>query len=342
MDSSSNTDIRVLSDGDVIDLDQDGEQLNIVAVTNPSSVGSVKMSLNGVHRTENMSPYSLCSEYNIGNYRNCEFSPGQELNIEATPYSEKYLRGTRFETKSLNVAVKERPLTQDFDMQLIEVSSGMIVRPLEASDIVDRSTFENGEWSIKVSPPASTSSVVIYRDGKKVLTSNESPLHCLWIIVREPTITASGLFLMENIRLKLLHIARNMGEEMCLEVYNQHLPFISSFRVDGVVHLYLFNTETGENIAALSEGAVIPHSMFTDNDWSIRATVNPSDNIKSVVFTLNDAKDVKDNSQPYTLCGDKYKKKKIEYEPCEHEPSRGQYTLEGTCIYLQEWKGKSV
>ncbi len=81
-------DILPLTDGATLDAGTLPDQLNIRAVTDPATVGSVVLLLSGcqnVTRTENVAPYALFGDSG-GNYNGQSLPPGA-YNLTATPYS---------------------------------------------------------------------------------------------------------------------------------------------------------------------------------------------------------------------------------------------------------------
>lgn len=77
VDASTNTDLFVLTNGAVVDLDVVGTALNVRADTTPAVTGSVRFDLDGVvnYRTENVAPYALEGDQN-GDYAAATYSLG--------------------------------------------------------------------------------------------------------------------------------------------------------------------------------------------------------------------------------------------------------------------------
>jgi hypothetical protein len=92
IDAVTDQPLFALSDGATIDLAQlPVEALNVRADTSPSTVGSVRIGLNGHFRTENNRPYSLMGDQG-GDYE--PWTPRTGVyTISATPYTEKGAAG---------------------------------------------------------------------------------------------------------------------------------------------------------------------------------------------------------------------------------------------------------
>jgi hypothetical protein len=94
-----NTNVTTLVDGEpllgfdpiaenaVLDLGKLGTALSIRANTTPAVVGSVEFVLDGTYKhTENVAPYTLCSDNGAGTITTCPFTLGAHI-LVATPYS---------------------------------------------------------------------------------------------------------------------------------------------------------------------------------------------------------------------------------------------------------------
>jgi ELWxxDGT repeat protein len=84
--------IRLLSEGDTLDLAHLPSNLNIQVVTNPSVVGSVRVQYFSRNFVESVAPYSLFGDNN-GNYNSGNLQLGNNI-VLATPYTQKSGGGT--------------------------------------------------------------------------------------------------------------------------------------------------------------------------------------------------------------------------------------------------------
>jgi len=109
VNADTDADIRSLSDGDVIDLSQQPTtNFSVRAVTDPSSVGSVRFEFAGQsnYQTENVVPYALNGD------SGGDYDPAPELGqvgaytITATPYTESDGGGTAGTARSIDITVQ--------------------------------------------------------------------------------------------------------------------------------------------------------------------------------------------------------------------------------------------
>jgi len=97
-----------ITDGAVLDASTLPSGLNIQAVTDPPTVGSVALELRGPEsetRTENVAPYALFGDSG-GDYRGEAFSPG-EYTLTATPYAASGASGTAGSSLTIGFTVVE-------------------------------------------------------------------------------------------------------------------------------------------------------------------------------------------------------------------------------------------
>jgi hypothetical protein len=102
VNSITNLDMRVLSDGDVID---GSTPFTVRADTNPTLVGSVLFRVNGsLEKKESRAPYAINGDSPTGNYNAWGIGAGT-YEITATPYSEPSGRGTAGRALTISVTV---------------------------------------------------------------------------------------------------------------------------------------------------------------------------------------------------------------------------------------------
>ncbi len=156
--------IGPLMDGDVLDLATlPTNQLNILALTNPAVVGSVKLDLNGWVRVENQAPYAVAGNSG-GNFYAMSFSPGV-YTLTGTPYSQKNLKGVMGAANTITFTVVNSGLkleaqpsaglvkaypnpVQDqllIEVNLTETSSVQVDLYNSQGQIVASQSFEAGE-----------------------------------------------------------------------------------------------------------------------------------------------------------------------------------------------------
>jgi uncharacterized protein YjdB len=110
VNADSDSDIGSISDGNHLDINEiEGLNLNIRVNTNPGLVGSVALSLTGpvnANITENVAPYALFGD-NRGNYNGKLLQAG-EYTLEAVPYSEPNLGGTKGNPMTVKFTIGEK------------------------------------------------------------------------------------------------------------------------------------------------------------------------------------------------------------------------------------------
>ncbi|MCB0324428.1 MAG: hypothetical protein KDD69_12685, partial [Bdellovibrionales bacterium] len=106
VDADSDVDIRVLVDGDVIDIsDLPSANFTIRADTNPTTVGSVRFKVNTTSNfmTESVAPYALRGDSN-GDYAPWDPAPGA-YTVTATPYTLAKAKGQAGTALSVSLSV---------------------------------------------------------------------------------------------------------------------------------------------------------------------------------------------------------------------------------------------
>ncbi|MCS4434334.1 fibronectin type III domain-containing protein [Aquiflexum gelatinilyticum] len=110
VNADSDSDIGSISDRNHLDINEiEGLNLNIRVNTNPGLVGSVALSLTGpvnANITENVAPYALFGD-NRGNYNGKLLQAG-EYTLEAVPYSEPNLSGTKGNPMTVKFTIGEK------------------------------------------------------------------------------------------------------------------------------------------------------------------------------------------------------------------------------------------
>jgi hypothetical protein len=172
--------VTALRNGSVIDLASlPGGRLNVRADTNPSTVGSVRLFLDGALRsTETTRPYALFGDQG-NDFLAGSLSPGRHT-IRAVPFSGVSGRGTAGEARTITVTVVDNrpaPLPTVTGFSLIDPESGDVVSALTNGDEIDLADFADGNFSVRANTsPARTGSVRFGLDGDaNVQTENVAP-----------------------------------------------------------------------------------------------------------------------------------------------------------------------
>ena len=165
-----------LNNQDVIDVaDFDNARISIVAVTEPSNVGSVSFSLTGaeIHNSvENFSPYSLFGDNVAGDIYGEHLSPGA-YSLTAIAY----LDGEVCSDMSIDFTVIDTSLACEivhFELWNADTDS-LILSPLNNQDVIDVATFDNaGITIVAVTEPSSVGSVAFSLTGAETHESIEN------------------------------------------------------------------------------------------------------------------------------------------------------------------------
>jgi uncharacterized protein YjdB len=170
VNADSDTDIIELINGSLLDINQVlGLNLNIRVNTNPETVGSISISISGpvsASITENVAPYALFGDSNR-NY-NGRILPEGEYTLEAVPYSEADLAGTKGTPLSIQFSIVEKVLAPAIPTlsSPADNSTGLATSLKLTWNAVPNAN----SYSIEVSKNPDFSSLVINRSS---LTSNE-------------------------------------------------------------------------------------------------------------------------------------------------------------------------
>jgi hypothetical protein len=172
--------VTALRNGSVIDLASlPGGRLNVRADTSPSTVGSVKLFLDGALRsTETTKPYALFGDQG-NNFAAGALSPGRHT-IRAVPFSGISGRGAAGQSQTISVTVVDNrpaPLPSVTGFSIIDPETGDVVSALSNGGEIDLADFAEGNFSIRANTsPARTGSVRFGLDGdSNVQTENVAP-----------------------------------------------------------------------------------------------------------------------------------------------------------------------
>lgn len=167
IDAIADTVIGPLMDGDVLDLSAlPTDQLNIVAETSPSPVGSVRFDFNGTsnYATENIVPYALAGDNTSGNYNAYSFVPGS-YTLTATPYESANAGGDAGNSLSISFTVVafNASVTQ---FTLVNSDTDLDIGPLNDGDVIDTDVLGTSYVTIRVdTDPMIVGSVGFGYDG---------------------------------------------------------------------------------------------------------------------------------------------------------------------------------
>ena len=159
IDADADVVIRTIIDGDVINVNEVGWNLNIVASTDLPA-GSVKFSLNNRNnfRTDNFAPFAMAGNRG-SNFFN--WNPTQDAyTVAATVYSEQRREGDVLGSASISFTVIYEDTNNDnIQFQLVDSETNLPIRYLTHDDVIDLS--ETGSnLNIIAETPTATESVI--------------------------------------------------------------------------------------------------------------------------------------------------------------------------------------
>jgi|GEM_PF-3114893 len=159
IDADSDMTIGAITDGDIININEVGWNLNIVASTELSA-GSIQFDLDDDinFRTENQAPFAMAGNYG-SNYLN--WNPeNTSYTVAATAYSGQNRTGEILATATINfTAVYENTNNDNVIFQLINSETNSFIRNLSHDDIIDLSVT-GSQINIVAETPSDSESVV--------------------------------------------------------------------------------------------------------------------------------------------------------------------------------------
>lgn len=158
--------IRSIFDGDTIDLAElPTDELNIVAVSNPAMVGSVRFDYDGQTglRVENFAAYALFGDHD-GDFFAGELSPGDHT-LTAVPFSESHARGDAGNPLTIEFTVIESP-PEITGFVLYDADSDQPIKTLSDGATLDLDTLPTTNLTIiATADPLTVGSVQFDFDG---------------------------------------------------------------------------------------------------------------------------------------------------------------------------------
>ena len=154
IDPTTDEVLQPIQDGDMVDLNAifgsvEGQSINIQAVTNPMSVGSVILELSGgMMRTsrQNAAPYALFGD-DDGDYRPGELQPGQ-YTLTATPYPQRNFEGTPGTSQSISFTITK--FGQIIGLTLINANREEAILEISEETVIDYADYPGVNFNLRV------------------------------------------------------------------------------------------------------------------------------------------------------------------------------------------------
>ena len=332
IDWSTSTKHENVTNGGLIDRARfDLGRMNIILYTAPADIKSVKIYVNKRHfRIDNSIPFTLCDDSNPGY---CKFADGDYL-IETIAYTELNGRGKAYPTGEHNIVIETSTQVEGvMSLSLIGVADFEDHGTLEQNDVIDRSNVTLGIWALRANTlPATVGSVVFYRNGRKITVDNTPPYYACGEDSEQPKLCNWLIPEGQNVIKAIAYSSAN-GRGEALPFHEVNALVISSSRVDGVMNFTLFDIDSGEDIRLLPNLGNITVGEGIFGNWGIAAGTHTL--VGSVSLYVNNRLFSRDNSPPYTLCGEAEGQPK----PCSLRP--GSYVIKGIAHTSANGRGNS-
>ncbi|NJO00705.1 MAG: T9SS type A sorting domain-containing protein [Bacteroidia bacterium] len=275
---------KTLSEGIVLDLDKLPEgPLSLVAITNPSEVGSVRLALSGPinqTRLENLAPYALFGDQG-GDLVSKDFPVG-DYTLTATPFSEASGQGTPGQPLTLHFKVVDNRLNIG-NFLLINATTDKIIRWLSEGAVLDLKALGDRPLNLVALTNREVGSVHLELNGplSRTRLENLAPYALFGdnngdysgqnLPVGDYTLTATPFEQMNG--------QGKSGPTLSIRFT------ITDTRVR-VVELLLINAQTDQVIQALSDQAQLDLSALSNIPLAIEALTYP-EVVGSVQFQLS-------------------------------------------------------
>ncbi len=308
VDATTNTEVGIINDGDVIDLnDYNGlNNFSIIANKGTLDITSVVFDFNEEtgFNTENRAPFSLKGDFNGRFFRGVSLPLGSNT-ITATPFEERNGKGETGISNTITFEVIDSNPPTVTDFVLINATNNTIVGPLNEGDTIDLADFRRNNFSVVANTTGSRVESVIFdfNDRTNFNTENSVPYSLNGDITFRRTKYFGTPFSLGTNTITATPFRNDNGKgdngtpvTINFEVIDSDAPVVTS--------LTLINAITNEEIGQLNEGDTINIADFNSNNFSILANTE-GDDTRSVVFGLNNRDRYRvENFAPYSIGGD--------------------------------------
>ncbi len=308
VDTTTNTEIGIINDGDIIDLnDYNGlNNFSIIANTGTLDITSVVFDFNEEtgFNTENRAPFSLKGDFNGNIFRGVTLPLGSNT-ITATPFEERNGQGETGISNTITFEVIDSNPPTVTDFLLIDATKNAIIGALNEGDTIDLADFRRNNFSVVANTTGSRVESVIFdfNDRTNFNTENSVPYSLNGDITFRRTNYFGTPFSIGTNTITATPFRNDNGKgdngspvTINFEVIDSDAPVVTS--------LTLINAITNEEIGQLNEGDTINIADFNSNNFSILANTEGNDT-RSVVFGLNNRNRFKvENFAPYSIGGD--------------------------------------
>ncbi|SNR16278.1 Ig-like domain-containing protein [Tenacibaculum jejuense] len=308
IDATTNTEVGIINDGDIIDLnDYNGfNNFSIIANQGTLDIASVVFDFNEetAFNTENRAPFSLKGDFNGTNFRGVAFNLGTNT-VSATPFEEKNGDGDSGIPLTINFEIIDSNPPTVTDFILINATNNSIIGPLNEGDTIDLADFRRNNFSVVANTSGSRVESVIFdfNDRTNFNTESNVPYSLNGDLTFRRTNYFGVPFSIGTQTITATPYRNNNGQgdngtpvTITFEVIDSDAPLVTSFT--------LIDAVTNQLLGPLNEGDTINIANFGANRFSVLANTEGADT-RSVVFEFNNRNRFNvENFAPYSLKGD--------------------------------------
>ncbi len=325
VDAGTNTDIREIKSGEVLDLNKLPARLNIRAHTS-SPVGSMRFNINNsTYRTENFVPYAAAGDRE-GDYHTLDLKPGK-IYIKASAYTQSNKRGEQCDTREITFEVKGKAGKNNnkpskggsiASFLLVDANNGKTIFEIKDGDKVYQDKLPKHYTIVARTEPAEVGSVLM-RLNSKQRVDNSNPYT---LAGDKPTkkggreYNAMDKLTIGRYQLSAVPYSKkdrkgDKGNELAIqfEVLKTSTNTPTAPQPDPrpeptvcrIERFVLVDAATNKDIREIKNGEVIDLSALPAQ-LNIRA--HTPNKVGSIRFDLNTRVIRTDNAMPYSLAGD--------------------------------------
>ena len=308
IDADTDEVIQTIQEGDIIALPNlTTRNLSIGVVTDPATIGSVQMILEGeldVSNTENTAPYSLFGDVNGPDYEGNIFPTGN-YSFTTKTFAEPNGAGFEGETQTINFEIREFVEISVAELILVNADTDQPISILSEGLVLDIENLSATNLSIVANTsPDKVGSVKFELQGPVSQTKTESIAPYTLFGDRFGPDYAGGIFLPGQYSVKVTPYSEAGARG------SAGTPMIINFEIKGeqtpilVNELNLIDADQDQIVLTLTDGMVI--DMNTLNQSQITIAANTTDKVGSVKMDLNGPIQHSrvESIKPFTLYGD--------------------------------------
>ena len=312
VDAGTNTIIREIMDGDIIPYSEVKDKMvNMMVITDPEKVGSVKLELESLtlcptcspdmrSTTENVVPYAIFGDIN-GDYTGKNILPGV-YKFAATPFEMKHLSGNQGVKSMVGFEVMFEGTIDSFT--LVNATDDTDIREIMDGDVIDLSAFKGKKFNIRSNVPENQQGGIdMMIEGPVNSSMFEKVMP--FALFGDNGGDYAGRDLPEGnytLSATAYPFKSTVNRGIGGATVTVNFEVIHNSKVDKFT---LVNADTDEDIMELMEGSYIDLNQYKDVKLNIRAD-GKGDNIAAMTFQLSGAKDYNwtERKAPYAIFGD--------------------------------------